>query len=384
MINRHRNAESKNTICIVTPYPPATTETFIRGHIERLPAKIVVVHSWPPTIGNKPVLPFLTRFSYRLRRAVLKESPQIENNAAYVSAFSRHLPQAVLAEYGDVGVNVMEACAHLRIPLIVHFHGYDASVREVLEQNAFTYPKMFEQASALIAVSRAMESKLISLGADPRKVFYNPCGVDCDKFSRADPLHATPTFVAVGRFVEKKGPHLMLRAFALVHEQFSEATLRMLGDGPLLESSIELAKTLRIIDSVTFLGAQPHEVVCEEMRRARAFVQHSLEAANGDSEGTPVGIMEAGASGLPVVSTRHAGIPDVVIEGETGFLVDEGDIAGMAEKMIILAKDPQLAGRLGSAARGRVEDQFSQTVRDNRLWEIIMRSLSVLETSELR
>jgi glycosyltransferase involved in cell wall biosynthesis len=107
------------------------------------------------------------------------------------------------------------------------------------------------------------------------------------------------------------------------------------------------------------------------MRQARVFVQHSVVAADGNREGTPVAIIEAGASGLPVVATRHAGIPDVVVEGSTGFLVDERDVEGMARHMIRLAQDAELAGRLGRAARERVQVHFSTETSIRRLWTII-------------
>jgi glycosyltransferase involved in cell wall biosynthesis len=132
-----------------------------------------------------------------------------------------------------------------------------------------------------------------------------------------------------------------------------------------------LTRDLGIENGVTFMGAQPATVVREEMRRARCFVQHSVEAPSGDSEGTPVSIIEAGATGLPVVSTRHAGIPGVVVEGETGFLVAEHDVEAMAERMLDVARDPELAGRLGRAARRRVEAYFSIEGSVADLWKII-------------
>ena len=107
------------------------------------------------------------------------------------------------------------------------------------------------------------------------------------------------------------------------------------------------------------------------MRRARMFVQHSVEASSGDSEGTPVSIMEAGASGLPVVSTYHGGIPDVVIHDETGLLVKERDVAGMAHHMVRLLADRALARKFGHAARQRVEMHFSATRSIECLWTII-------------
>lgn len=363
--------QPEKCVCIVAPYLPVVSETFIRGHAERMPAKVVLVHSWPPSIGDRPVLRWPTRMVYKVRRGLLGAGTRNETTAAYMAAFRRARARAVLAEYGTIGVATMEACRELDIPLFVHFHGYDASVHDVLEENRETYPLLFQQAAAIIAVSRAMERKLISLGASPEKVHYNPCGINCDEFRGASPSSAPPVFLAVGRFVEKKAPQLTLKAFAIVHQLAPEARLRMVGEGPLLDECRQLAVELKLQDVVTFLGAQPPEIVQKEMRSARCFVQHSREAANGDCEGTPVGILEAGASGLPVVSTRHAGIPDVVVEGETGFLVDEGDVDGMASNMLRLVQKPELARDLGVAARQRMENHYSEKLSDRRLWAII-------------
>jgi len=236
---------------------------------------------------------------------------------------------------------------------------------------------MFQSACALIAISHSVQRRLISLGAPPEKVHYIPCGADCAEFGGASPATAPPTFLAVGRFVEKKAPHLTLKAFAQVHSAYPSARLRMIGDGPLLNESRELANTLGIGDSVEFLGTQSHSVVGSEMNQARCFVQHSVEAASGDCEGTPVGILEAGGSGLPVISTRHAGIPDVVIEGETGFLVDERDVDGMAQHMLRIAEDPLLAARLGEAARQRIAEHFSLEKTISALWKTIASCMNV-------
>jgi len=112
------------------------------------------------------------------------------------------------------------------------------------------------------------------------------------------------------------------------------------------------------------------------MRRARGFLQHSIRASDGDSEGTPVAILEAQASGLPVIATRHAGIPDVVIEGRTGFLVDEGDVKRMAEGIARVAEDSPLATALGAAGRSRVLESFTMERSIDRLWGIIERALA--------
>jgi colanic acid/amylovoran biosynthesis glycosyltransferase len=367
----YEEANAGASLCVATPYEPALSETFIRGHIERLPARVTLLYGWPLAHEGRPILSVPRRAAHKLRRTLLRGGIERELTDAYATAFRRARADAVLAEYGPVGVLVKDACRRLGVPLVVHFHGFDASAREVLEEHRDSYPEMFRAACAVVAVSRAMRQRLIALGAPTEKVRYNPYGIDCEEFGGAEPESAPPVFVAVGRFVEKKAPHLTLRAFDAVRRAHPSARLRMVGEGPLLESCRALAAELGLGGAVEFLGAQSHERVREEMRAARCFVQHSVEAPNGDCEGTPLGILEAGASGLPVVSTRHAGIPDAVVEGETGLLVEEGDVGGMAEGMAGLAGDAALAGRMGRAARRQIAENFSVEKSDRNLWAII-------------
>jgi len=370
---------SQLSVCVVSPYLPSISETFIRGHVEKLPGEITLVYDWPPRIADSFVHSAPRRFVHKIFGKLQREDPHAETTAAYTSALRRTGARAVLAQYGTTGVLLVRACRRLNIPLIVHFHGYDASQHDVLEKHSESYRMMFKEAAAIIAVSRAMERRLHALGAPAEKVHYNPYGIDCKKFGGAEPQSAPPVFLAVGRFVEKKAPQLTIKAFAQVHRAEPLSRLRMIGEGALLDECRALVKELQLEEAVTFMGAQSPEVVEEEMRRARAFVQHSVEATNGDSEGTPVGILEAGASGLPVVSTRHAGIPDVVLENETGLLVDERDSEGMAKQMLRLAREPELAARLGRAARLHIQSEFSEEQSLGRLWAIIEAAVAERE-----
>jgi glycosyltransferase involved in cell wall biosynthesis len=279
--------------------------------------------------------------------------------------------EVVLAEYGPTGVAVLDACARAAIPLVVHLHGFDAYHRPTLDRYAEGYARLFREAAAIVAVSREMEQVLLSLGAPRDRLFYNPYGVDVSIFSGGDPATAGPIFVAVGRFVEKKAPDLVVLAFAEVRRACPEARLIMVGDGPLWGATQHLARALNVADAIEFLGPRPHAEVAAIMRRARAFVQHSVVAADGDAEGTPVAVLEAGATGLPVIATRHGGIPDVVLSGDTGFLVDERDIGAMAGHMIQLATHPLLADRLGRAARQRICAEFSASRATETLLQIL-------------
>ena len=365
-------------ICIVQPERDVVSETFIKAHAERLPARVTVVHGTPAQIDGRPVLSDGTLATdwRRLRRRISGNKPwKHEVDLAYAVAFRRSGARAVLAEYGPTGVQVLEACRMVGIPLIVHFHGYDASLGVVLKENADGYRRMFEQAAAVVAVSEPMKQALLSMGAPPQKVHVNVYGVDSQVFQLTDPGKNAPTFLATGRFVEKKGPHLTLLAFAEAARRSPGIRLRMIGDGPLRPICEQMAQALELGQAVSFLGSQTHEMVGEEMRAARAFVQHSIRASDGDCEGTPVAILEAQASGLPVVATQHAGIPDVVVHGQTGFLVIEGDITGMAECIVRIAADGPLASRLGAAGRVRVLENFTMERSIDRLWHIIQRAL---------
>ena len=361
---RHRIAVA----CLSLPKP---SETFIGAHIDHVSGGIPPFHGTLPSVGDRSVFGRLEILRFRLGRKLWHEPAATQTTAGYIRAFRRFKPDAVLAEYGEVGVRVMDACARLSIPLVVHFHGYDASRYAVLEANKEAYPRLFRQAAAVIGVSREMVRVLEALGCPPDKVHYIPCGVDCGTFGRSTPGASPPRFLAVGRLVEKKGPLTTIAAFKGVASRTPGATLRIIGDGALRAACEALIRQLRLQDAVTLLGAQPSRVVSEEMRAARAFAQHSLQAASGDREGTPVAVMEAGASGLPTVATRHAGIPDVVVDGQTGLLVDEGDVAGMTHAMQRLADDPALAERLGRAARERVCAEFTQRAALNRLTEVL-------------
>jgi colanic acid/amylovoran biosynthesis glycosyltransferase len=372
--------------CIVQPLQHAVSETFLHAQATGLPGRVTVVHGFPPYIGDQPVWSqsLLARAARKVRRLLPGGRFSHPQTAGYLDALRRVQPSVVLAQYGPTGAAVREACRLLDIPLVVHFHGFDASRRSVIDEHRLGYRLLFEDAAAIIVVSRPMASRLQELGADATRIFRNPCGVDSEHFRGAAPASSAPVLVSVGRFVDKKAPHLTIDAFAQAHQQVPEARLRMIGDGPLLERCKQQVERLGLQSAVQFLGPQRPAVVQEEMRRARAFVQHSVEAPSGDSEGLPVGILEAGASGLPVISTRHAGIPEAVIEGETGILVDEGDVAGMGRAMTRLLQDGELAARLGSAGQDHVRRHFALDRRIAILGDILAGSARRWPASRIR
>lgn len=370
------------TLCLVRPQSIGYSETFIQAHIERLPAHVIAVHAaWPNHAGSVHIVPAPLLLVLRALHVAARgtgraaQTCQIALRIAETLALSqflkRHRVDIVLAEYGQMGIQVLNACIQADVPLVVHFHGFDAYLHEVLQQHRAAYRRMFLSASAVIAVSRDMEAQLLNLGARRATLHYNPYGVDPTLFAQTTPATNPPLFIGVGRFVDKKAPHLTLLAFHIVRQACPDARLVLIGDGLLWEACRGIVAALGLTDVVQLPGPLPHHEVAALMQRARAFVQHSIRTSAGDSEGTPVSLLEAGMSGLPVVSTRHAGINDVIIEGETGFLVDEHDVAGMAAAMLRLAEDAELAGRMGQQARAHAVAHFSMEQHIAKLWQIL-------------
>lgn len=363
-------------ICLVRSVSSGYSETFIDDHIAYLSNRVEVLHGRPfPMFDVNGDHVFEPRLFKTMNMVRGEENKQ----KLYTEALALYLKKAqfdvVFAEYGTNGAKVYKACQQAGLPCVVHFHGYDASNQSILNKFKKEYEEMFSSAAFLIVVSRVMMEKLIFLGAPKEKVIYNPCGVSVARHDVSRPEQSLPVFLSVGRFVEKKSPDLTIRSFSRIAKEITNSRLIMAGDGPLLPRCKELVQELGIQDHVLFTGVQSRRSIAKLMRISRAFVQHSITAQNGDSEGLPVAILEAGAAGLPVISTRHAGIPDAVIEKYNGFLVDEKDVKGMAEAMLILARDPKLAGRMGKNYHKRIVENFSRQKSIIGLRKIIDNSL---------
>jgi glycosyltransferase involved in cell wall biosynthesis len=365
------------TVCLAVSRKFGISETFIGAHLERLPADVTVVQLGLPSYSDVHERPILS-LPERAGLAVATEfsyNPSWLQSRALSRFFGKHRVDVVLAEFGYNGVKVLQACRTAGIPLVVHFHGADVFRSDLLAANREGYQEIFKYAAALVVVSDEMRQQLLTLKAPAERIVCNPCGVDASVFQGANPAAAPPLFLAIGRFVDKKGPHLTLVAFSRVAAAVPEARLLMAGQGVLLDVCHSLATALGIADKVTFLGAVTHREVGALMRTARAYVQHSIRPLSQDSEGTPVTVLEASASGLPVIATAHAGIRDSVLHGETGFLIDEGDVAAMADAMITLARDAELAANLGRRGRTHVTASFSMERSHSVLWDVLRRAI---------
>lgn len=366
----------RNRIAMVSPSRDAYSETFIQAQKKGLKGSVFYYYG-----GHVPQ--FLEGFG-KLGNGIIMWSIKIKRKlgfktlsvaeTAFMHSLRKNKIQLVLAQYGTTAQQIVNVCKKLNIPLITHFHGYDASIEAVIK-NCNYYKEVFEYSTFVIAVSRSMQKRLIELGCPKEKVMYNTYGPD-DLFVNVVPQFSDSTFIAVGRFVNKKAPYYTILAFKKVRDQFPDAKLIIGGTGELLETCSNIIRTLKLQDAVLLPGIIDRAQFVEYLSKGLAFVQHSVTALNGDQEGTPVAVLEASAAGLPVISTDHAGIPDIIIEGETGFLVEEHDVDAMAEKMLLLLKNKELAKTLGKNAKERIKTDFTLQRHLTGIDDLIERTIN--------
>ncbi len=368
-------------IAVISPSKNAYSETFIQAHKNLLKGTVHYLYgsSIPyKSDYTKQLIPpahlfnkILFNIEYKLYHSGLNK-PQF----ALKRYLKKHKIQCVLAEYGTTGAQIYDVCDQLKTPLIVHFHGYDASMHDVLEHNKQKYRHMFSTARYIIGVSQVMMERLKTLGVTENKLIYNTYGPNDAFFEIKKNKSELPLFFGVGRFVDKKAPYYTLIAFSNVLKKYPNAQLALGGEGHLLESSINLSKYLGIEDNVKFPGILTPVEVRKYLSKATAFIQHSIKARDGDMEGTPVGIMEASAAAVPVISTFHAGIPDIIIHEKTGMLCEEHDFNKMAEHMLWIIENPDQAIQMGEAGRKNIKENFSMEKHISKLNEIIEKSVN--------
>jgi colanic acid/amylovoran biosynthesis glycosyltransferase len=263
------------------------------------------------------------------------------------------------AQFGPAAVYALPYAERFDLPLVCTFGGIDVAALEPTLKGRPDYlfyqhhaPAMLQRVDRFLAVSRNLADRLIAVGAPADRVHVFLRGVEVPKICppHAPPGPGGPVVLMVGRFVEKKGFEDGLKAAATLVAEGIELRIRMVGEGPLLETYQTLARESGLGDRVTFTGRLSQAQVFDEMCRADVFLAPSVTAATGDTEGIPNVLKEANARGLPAVVTHHGGLPEVVDEGETGFVVPERGRGAIAARLRSLVTSRDLRVRMGTAA----------------------------------
>ncbi|RDV39091.1 colanic acid biosynthesis glycosyltransferase WcaL [Bradymonadaceae bacterium TMQ3] len=318
---------------------------------------------------KRRLLPGLFKGVGAARRHDEKLSASLMVKAAHLSRLEPF--DVVLCHFGNLGreCQMLREMGALRGKLAVFFHGYDMSVFPI-ERGPGVYRELFQGAELLLPISEHWQERLIELGAPPEKIAVHRMGIDTTRFEfkvRRPDADGEVRLLTIGRLVEKKGIAYGLEAFARVRERFPSARYHIAGDGPLSDELQARAQELGLGDSVQFLGWKHQDEIIELLLDHHILLTPSVTAKNGDKEGLPVVLMEGLATGMPVLSTRHSGIPELVRHQESGLIVEERDVEGLAQNLEALLEDPDLWQAIGQQGRAIVEAEFSIEKLNDRL-----------------
>ncbi|MDX2369994.1 MAG: glycosyltransferase [Colwellia sp.] len=251
------------------------------------------------------------------------------------------------------------------------FHGFDISTQQSLAVYGKDYQQLFQETELLLPISELWYKKLALLGAAPEKIKVHRMGVDLNEFTfspqstlkaNASPVTAfsknTLKIFSVARFTEKKGLKYAIESLRFLSTDIS-VNYQLAGYGELEQELKLLVNELNLSGKVTFCGPLSAHQVKQFMQEADIFLQPSVTATNGDMEGVPVAIMEAMAIGIPVITTYHSGIPELITNNEHGLLVPERDSQAIADKLAYLHNDllngKLIAKTMTIKARERIE-----------------------------
>lgn len=314
-------------------------------------------------------------FAWRRRLAGLFPFPNVHigglrygftrKSRDFDAAFRSRKFDLVHAHFGTAGVYALPYAKKFGLPLVVTFHGYDVAILRNPWKFTPPYwpcawwgPDLLRDMTLGLCASEDLRAMLLDMGMPAQKLTVHRLGIEVSRFSRARIPSSTARVTMVGRFVEKKGFEYGLRAFAAVAQEYDELQLSLIGSGPLEARLRKLSNTLGIADRVHFKGVLAPSQVKAALSESDVLLAPSVVAPNGDRDSGLIVVKEASASHVVPIGTHHGGIPDIIDDGVTGYLVPETDWQAMADRLRYLVRDPESRQRMASAARAKMEREY--------------------------
>jgi colanic acid/amylovoran biosynthesis glycosyltransferase len=262
--------------------------------------------------------------------------------------------------------------------IITTFYGYDMSAF-ISDNSASIYKNLFLEGDLFLPICDYFKRKLISIGCDEKSIIIHRIGIDFKKFILSERKIRSKEpiqILTIARLVEKKGHKYAIKAINKILQKHNNIQYIIAGDGPLGDELESLVSEFGIENYIKFLGPINQNECLKLYQEANIFILPSVTSDNEDQEGTPVVLMEAQAMGLPVISTFHSGIPEVVVEGKSGFLVPEKDVDALAEKLEGLIEHPEIWPEMGRYGRKFVEERYDIKKLNQQLVEIYQNLIS--------
>lgn len=300
-----------------------------------------------------------------------KVAEYVYQNMAYSPSFNRIIKKGnfdlIHAHFGTGAVYALPYVKKFDLPFVVTFWGNDVSAligKQRYDPNRWRYilkaPEILERADIVLAVSNEMKQILSEIADVEHKTRLYHQGIDLTNFSPGSFSNEGPVnILLIGRFTQKKGHIVALKAFKKVLDSGKKATLTFIGDGELMETCQKYVQQNNIGDHVNFAGVMTQKEIAEYLKNTDMLLVPSIVADDHDREGSPTVIREASASGIPVIGTYHAGIWECIEDGKTGFLVAERDINTLADRIMTLIDDHELRSEMGKNARIKMENEFN-------------------------
>jgi colanic acid/amylovoran biosynthesis glycosyltransferase len=344
-------------------------EQMPRGRFLRLVRAVGLMRRGGATL--KPKLHALDVFRYGARAGSLRllyaATPMLDKRPY-------DIVQCHFGVNGLKGVLLREIGA-VRGKLVTSFHGYDLS-RYTREFGRDVYAELFDKGDLFLPVSERWKERLVELGCPASKVLVHRMGVNLEHLAfeaRRTRADGRVVIVSVARLVEKKGIEYGIRAVAKLVREGHKIVYRIVGDGALRGKLQSLIEELNVAGRVELMGWKRMPETYAILRGADVFLAPSVTSGDGDEEGIPVAIMEAMAASLPVVSTRHGSIPELVQEGISGLLLPERDAEGLAASLRRLVEHEQERVEMGRRGRLHVERHCDNSALNDALVEIYER-----------
>jgi colanic acid/amylovoran biosynthesis glycosyltransferase len=309
-------------------------------------------HGWLKFVKGRP--PIIYRGEYQMLSSLLQRR----------GADIMHI------YFGHTGVHLLPFIEQWNKPCVVSFHGADVAMKPDIPNYPAKLRRLFAAVPLVLARSESLAKRLIDFGCPREKLRINRTGVPLDEFppvERQAPSNGRWRIMQACRLIPKKGVATSLRAFAIFKRDFPNAELFIAGKGPLQPELEMLAAGLGVSKDVHFVGFLSQSKLLGLYLSSHLFVHPSEMSPDENQEGVPNSILEAMATGLPIVATRHGGIPEAVQHGEGGFLVQEEDHMGLARSLKEIAHTPGLLYEMGMRARAAVVSRFEQEAQSRML-----------------
>ena len=322
---------------------------------------------------------FLRRFWLKY----IKHEPPIVYRGEYgvlAKLLERRTANLMHVYFGHTGVHLLPFIQRWPSPTVVSFHGMDIQTRAQDASYEVKLRELLQAATLVLARSDSLLDRLRELGCPENKLRMNRTGIPLDQYpfaNRALPGNGAWHFVQACRLIEKKGLDDALDAFAKFAAQNPKAHFTIAGDGPLRADLEKLRNELDIHDKVTFAGFLKGDELRDLHHRAQIFIHPSRMTADQNQEGVPNSMLEAMATGLPVIATLHGGIPEAVRHGISGVLVAERDRAALHDAMLQLTSGSCIWHDMSAAASSDVRDKFESSAQIAKLEAVYDEAISL-------